>query len=56
MNWLDLDLTYNGASNIDQQDFRRGRVMRDHTNPLDIYGDKEIIERFCFNRAELSGN
>ncbi|KAL1278932.1 hypothetical protein QQF64_025605, partial [Cirrhinus molitorella] len=31
----------------------RERVMRDRTNPLDIYGDRELIERFRFSRVEL---
>ncbi|KAL1261912.1 hypothetical protein QQF64_025358 [Cirrhinus molitorella] len=37
----------------DLRAFRRERVMRDRTNPLDIYGDRELIERFRFSRVEL---
>uniref|UniRef100_A0A673IH05 DDE Tnp4 domain-containing protein n=1 Tax=Sinocyclocheilus rhinocerous TaxID=307959 RepID=A0A673IH05_9TELE len=37
----------------DRRAFRRERVMRDRTNPLDIYGDRELIERFRFSRVEL---
>uniref|UniRef100_A0A8C2CGZ4 DDE Tnp4 domain-containing protein n=1 Tax=Cyprinus carpio TaxID=7962 RepID=A0A8C2CGZ4_CYPCA len=37
----------------DRRAFRCERVMRDRTNPLDIYGDRELIERFRFSRVEL---
>uniref|UniRef100_A0A671N003 DDE Tnp4 domain-containing protein n=1 Tax=Sinocyclocheilus anshuiensis TaxID=1608454 RepID=A0A671N003_9TELE len=36
----------------DRRAFRRERVMRDRTNPLDIYGDRELIERFRFSRLQ----
>ena len=32
---------------------RRERVVRDRTNPLDIYSDSELIERFRFGRQAL---
>ena len=33
--------------------FRRERVIRDRSNPLDIYNDEELIERFRFCRRDL---
>ncbi|KAL2102183.1 hypothetical protein ACEWY4_001351 [Coilia grayii] len=33
--------------------FRRERVIRDRSNPLDIYNDEELIERFRFSRRDL---
>ena len=32
---------------------RRERVVRDRTNPLDIYNDEELIQRFLFSRVEI---
>ena len=32
--------------------FRRERVIRDRSNPLDIYNDEELIERFRFCRRD----
>ena len=32
---------------------RRERVVRDRTNPLDMYNDEELIQRFCFSRVEI---
>ncbi|XP_049432777.1 putative nuclease HARBI1 [Epinephelus fuscoguttatus] len=33
--------------------FRREKVIRDRSNPLDIYNDEELIERFRFGRRDL---
>ena len=33
--------------------FRRERIIRDRINPLDIYNDEELIERFRFCRRDL---
>ena len=32
---------------------RRDRVFRDRTNPLDMYDDIELFQRFRFPRREL---
>ena len=32
---------------------RRERVVRDRTNPLDVYNDEELIQRFRFSRVEI---
>ena len=32
---------------------RRERICRDRTNPLEIYDDLELIERFRFNRRTI---
>ena len=32
---------------------RRERICRDKTNPLEIYDDLELIERFRFNRRTI---
>ena len=32
---------------------RRERICRDRTNPLEIYNDLELIERFRFNRRTI---
>ncbi|KAL0147034.1 hypothetical protein M9458_057558, partial [Cirrhinus mrigala] len=37
----------------DRWAFRRERIKRDRTNPLDVFRDRELIERFCFRRVEL---
>ena len=29
------------------------RVVRDRTNPLDIYNDEQLIQRFHFSRVEI---
>ena len=31
--------------------FRRERVVRDRKNPIDVYDDSELIERFRFSRT-----
>lgn len=36
-----------------EQAFRRERVIRDRSNPLEIYSDEELIERFRFCRRDL---
>lgn len=33
--------------------FRRERVFRDRTNPLDLYNDGEMIKRYRFPRATV---
>lgn len=33
--------------------FRRERVIRDRSNPLDIYNDEELIQRFRFCRRDI---
>ena len=33
--------------------FRRERVFRDRTMPLDIYDERELVERYRFGRAHL---
>jgi hypothetical protein len=32
---------------------RRERIFRDRTNPLEIYDDLELIERFRFDRGTI---
>jgi hypothetical protein len=32
---------------------RRERIFRDRTNPLEIYDDLELIERFRFDRRTI---
>ena len=32
---------------------RRERIFRDKTNPLEIYDDLELIERFRFDRGTI---
>lgn len=32
---------------------RRERVVRDRTNPLDMYNDEELFQRFRFSRVEI---
>ncbi|XP_071375888.1 putative nuclease HARBI1 [Centroberyx affinis] len=36
-----------------EQAFRQERVIRDRSNPLDIYNEEELIERFRFCRRDL---
>ncbi len=36
-----------------KQTFRGERVIRDRSNSLEIYNDKELIERFWFCRRDL---
>ena len=36
-----------------QRQFRRERIFRDRSNPLDIYTDEELFSRFRFPRNEL---
>lgn len=38
---------------INERAFRRERLIRDRTNPLDIYSESELIERFRFGRQAL---
>ncbi len=43
---LDLDVQY-------RRQFRRNRVIRDRTNPLDVYNDNEVFERYRFSRVRI---
>ncbi|KAJ8359248.1 hypothetical protein SKAU_G00157730 [Synaphobranchus kaupii] len=38
---------------LNEQAFRRERIIRDRSNPLDVYDDTELVERFRLNRRDL---
>ena len=38
-----------------RRNIRRERVFRDHKNPIDIFGDVELYERFRFRRNDILG-
>lgn len=36
-----------------RQDLRRQRVFRDRENPLEVYDDQELLERFRLPKREI---
>lgn len=36
-----------------RRNFRRQRILRDRTNPFDVYGDVELFARFRFRREDV---
>ena len=38
---------------LNERAFRREKLIRDRTNPLDVYTESELIERFRFGRQAL---
>ena len=46
VHFFDIDLQYRRA-------MRRERLVRDRSNPLEVYDDVEILERFRFRRMDI---